>query len=525
VASFRDGWASARAAVSSLVRRDPTATVLAVVMAVVALGLVAGGLTLSESGGILRLTPYASLVLAPLVAAVAVLLPWAGLVTWVLLMPALDIARVSVTVGPAQIILPTVIVISLALGLWRAPARHEGATADARLLRRATYLGAGLLVGLTIASLAVGSAAPDRAVPIALHGLVEPAILLAVAVALRPSWRRITALAIAMGTSVALATIFNLVRIVAVRDLLTSDAEMRIQLARLTYYNVGIFGDMLAMTIPLLVGGLLVRRALRVPRWGAVLLLLGLAICFVGLYMTLTKSAWLGAAVGLAALFLFLVRSWRLRVAGVAVAAVITAIVVPYPVVALRLVSPDLANAYERLASVVNSRSSTIDPSTPEGEVSVTERLLATTAAIEMSVDHPLLGVGPGAFAAAYEAGYRPADSTRALDSAHDLIPYVAAELGLPAAALVAFGLLGAVVLAWDAGRRAPPGQGLERVISMAIAAGLIGFLVVATTFGVDLYRDYRMIDADVVFAALLVALAVSAAALARSRRTETVAA
>jgi O-antigen ligase len=521
VASTWRVWAdraSARAAASDLVGRDPTATVLAVVMAVVALGLVARGLTLSESGGILRLAPYASLVLAPFVAALAVLLPWAGLIAWVLLMPALDIARVSVTVGPVQILLPTVIVISLVLGLWRAPARQDAAAADARLLRRAVYGGSGLLIGLTVASLVLGTAPVDRAVPIALHGVVEPAIVLAVAVALRPSWRQVTTLAVAMGMSVALATVFNLVRVVAVRDLLTSSDALRAQLARLTYYNVGIFGDMLVMAIPLLVGGLLVRRALRLPHWGTGLLVAGLATSFIGLYMTLSKSAWLGAAVGLAALFLFLVRSWRLRLAGVAMAAVVTALVVPYPAVALRFVSPDLANAYEQLTSVVNSRSSTIDPSTPEGEVSVTERLLATRAAIEMSVDHPLLGVGPGAFAAAYEAGYRPADSTRALDSAHDLIPYVAAELGLPAAALVTVGLLGAVLLAWDAGRRAPPDRGLERVSPMAIAAALIGFLVVATAFGVDLYRDYRMIDADVVFAALLMALAISTAALARSR-------
>jgi O-antigen ligase len=511
-------WASIA---QSEVARDPFTTGLAIVMAALTLILVARGLTLSGSGGILRLTPYATLVLGPLVAALAVLRPWAGLVAWVVLMPALDIARVAVSIGDVQLILPTLVIAALAVGLWRWNARggHLAAGEGLPTLRRTVYAGAGLMVIVTVLSTLLGTAPPARSVPIALHGLVEPALLLAIAVALRPSWRAAAALTIGMGTSVALATVFNLVRIVVVRDQLTSDAEMRVQLARLTYYNVGIYGDMLAMALPLLLGGLLMRRALRGPRWSGALFGLGLAISLVGLYMTLTKSAWLGAAAGSMALLLFLARSWRTRFAALAAAAVLVALVVPYPAYLLRAVSPSLADTYEHVTSFVNSRASTIDPSTPEGEVSVTERLYATEAALRMTLARPLLGVGPGGFAAEYEQRYRPADSTRALDSAHDLIPYVGAELGLPAAVLVALALGGGILLAWLAGRRADPADTIGRVLPMSVSAALVGFVVVSATFGVDLYRDYRMISSDVLFAALLLAVAASSWELATRSR------
>jgi O-Antigen ligase len=493
--------------------RDPIAVALAAVMAILTLVLVAQGLTLSQSGGILRLAPYATLVLGPLVAALAVLRPWAGLVMWVVLMPALNIARVTVTIGSVQLILPTLVIAALAIGLWRWAAGGGRATVaeGAPALRRATYAGAGLLVALTGLSVVLGTAPLARSIPIAVHGLVEPALLLAIVVALRPSWLAATALAIGMGASVGLATAFNLVRIFVVRGQITSDAEMRIQLARLTYFNVGIYGDMLAMVLPLIIGALLMRRALRAPRWGVALLAIGLGVSLVGLYMTLSKSGWLGAAASSMALFLFLARSWRARLGVLALAAILAAAVVPYPAYLLRFVSPSAADTYVKIASVVNSRSSSIDPSTPEGEVSVTERLLATEAALRMSVAHPLLGVGPGGFAAEYAQHYRVASSTRALDSAHDLIPYVAAELGLLAAALVGLGLVGGILLAWLAGRRADPADPIGRILPMSIAAALIGFVVVSTTFGVDLYRDYRTISSDVLFAALLVALAFAA--------------
>ncbi|MGZ6339828.1 MAG: O-antigen ligase family protein, partial [Candidatus Limnocylindrales bacterium] len=169
---------------------------------------------------------------------------------------------------------------------------------------------------------------------------------------------------------------------------------------------------------------------------------------------------------------------------------------------------PGIASRYEQLVSAVNSRSGTIDPGTLEGEVSVTERVLATVAGLRMAVDHPILGVGPGQFATQYEYRYRAASATRYLDSAHDMLAYVAAEFGLPVAGLLVLGLGAALLLAWQTMRRAT--EALERIAAASVLAALVGFLVVGLTFGVDLYRAYRLVDSDVVCAALLVGTAIA---------------
>jgi hypothetical protein len=50
------------------------------------------------------------------------------------------------------------------------------------------------------------------------------------------------------------------------------------------------------------------------------------------------------------------------------------------------------------------------------------------------------------------------------------------------------------------------------RLAGTLLAVSLIGFLAMATLFGVDLYRSYRTMNSDVVAAALLAGLALSVA-------------
>jgi hypothetical protein len=49
------------------------------------------------------------------------------------------------------------------------------------------------------------------------------------------------------------------------------------------------------------------------------------------------------------------------------------------------------------------------------------------------------------------------------------------------------------------------------------LAISLIGFVSMATLFGVDLYRPYRTMNSDVVTAALLAGLALAVASAARA--------
>ncbi|TAM72490.1 MAG: O-antigen ligase domain-containing protein [Chloroflexota bacterium] len=347
-----------------------------------------------------------------------------------------------------------------------------------------------------------------RSLPIAQHGLVEPLLLLGLILWLRPGWAGVVVLLGAMGASVALASIFSLTRmLLRVAQTLAAFEAERTQLSRLVYYNVGIFGDLLTMALPLLLAWLLLRRQWPHSRLWTALAGAAIAISIGCVYLTFSKSAWLGSIIACAGMLIVTTGDWRRRGAIVVISAALISFVIPYPAVLLRAVSPGMAATYNQIVNNVNSRADTIDPNSPEGEVSVTERLYASEAALRMAADHPLIGVGPGSFAAAYQSTYRRAGATRALDSAHDLLPYLAAEFGLIVAAIVALGLLTAVLFAAQVYLRAPPEDQFARIGSAAVGAAIIGFVIVATTFGVDLYRPYRLMNSDVMFASALVAV------------------
>lgn len=72
------------------------------------------------------------------------------------------------------------------------------------------------------------------------------------------------------------------------------------------------------------------------------------------------------------------------------------------------------------------------------GDGNLQNRLWATTAALEMIGDNPVLGVGPGMFAETYGAHYKPvhAQDQESAYTTDNLLVQLAAESGLPAAIL-----------------------------------------------------------------------------------------
>jgi O-antigen ligase len=146
--------------------------------------------------------------------------------------------------------------------------------------------------------------------------------------------------------------------------------------------------------------------------------------------------------------------------------------------------------------------------------VSVTGRLLATEAAMYMAIDHPLLGVGPGLFGAEYGGPYYNPQAHAVLQSAHDLIANVAAEYGLPVAVVLGFLILTAL---WVSLRLWLSGAGLAKLLALGYGLSLVGFLIVATLFGCDLYRDYRFMNTDVLYAGLVLGAIAALAALAKA--------
>lgn len=449
-----------------------------------------------------------AIVVGPLVAALLVLRPWNGLVAWAAMMALLNVARLQWWIGPFQLTQSTLFVGALIAGT---------------LLERGHVhwprLAGSVAIGLCAAALVSLAASPSMSsgVTIVQHGVIEPVLVALLVVLARPTARQVASLGGGLVVGLSLASIYSVVRIGRVATTIAGLEAVRVQLAHFTFYNVGIYGDALAMTIPLAIAGLLSWRAIGLRRSVAIGLAVALAVLLGGLYLTFSKSAWLGTA--LAILVVFIARFRRRReLAALAVAgAIALSLVVPYPIYLLRAVHVELpaTNPYVALVTKISGgRLSSWDVGSPDGEVSITERWRATVATGRMVIDHPLLGVGPGQFGDEYAGAYADPGATRKLGSPHDLLPEVASELGLPAALLLLAAFMAALFGAWRMARSTDP---LLRTLGAGFGAALMVFLAVTATFGLDLYRDYRVMNSDVIMAGLLVGCCVAAGAIARA--------
>lgn len=465
-------------------------------------------------GPIARLLAWWSPGIAAVIAGLAVVAPWPGLLLVAFLSAYWDAAQVGWWVGPIQVTLSTAFATALLAG-WALTRRREAHRGPVTFGR--SYLVA--LAVLAIATLStLGSSDTGQSAPVWLHGVVEPIVFALLVLLLRPGVAGIAGLAIAMGLSVALGSLINLAQTLpTVSSFQEYQLRGREFLSRLTYFNVGLFGEMLAMAIPLLAGALLARRALRLRSWQTVAVGIGLSVALLSLYLTFQKSGWLATVGGLLVLGLAMLARPRLRLAVLAAVLAASALIVPWPALLIRPVAPGLADSYDRFIVAVqgSDRASSWDPSTPQGEVSITERFRATSTALRMALDHPLLGVGLDRFAANYAGPYHDPTATRSLDSAHDLLPNLAAELGLLAAALVALAMAAGVVACWRTWRR--PRDDLARLTAAGLGSSLVAWWIVSATFDPDLYRTWRLMSSDVIFAAMLVAMAIALEAAGRA--------
>ena len=482
--------------------RGVAASVLMVIGAIVVLAGAYRPVELSASVGIAVAAGIAAL--TALLIGVAVLHPWRGLLLLLGAMPIVDVARAQIWIGPWQVLPITLLILSLAVGIafdrWPRPRGSQRDPAMWTWLLLA--VGAVLAIAATIA--APGS---DEALNITLHGVLEPMAAFALVLALRPTAERALQAVLAVAAGVALATLVNLawlVLLVGPRGLY----EQRMLLARLTYFNVGIYAAMLVVALSAAAAAIFLRARFSRPGLVRATAVLAIGLMVVALFFTYTKSAWLSAALVAGLLIVLLVDGWRRRIPMLAAVAVLLALVVPYPLPLLRGVAPGVAYAYEGFLVALQgeARVESWDPDTYQGSGSVSIRLEAVGAAAEITAEAPLLGVGPGGFQQAF-ARIRPDASVPELQSAHNLLPNLAAEFGLPFAVLVSVGLL------WTIGRMLLLGrthEPLVRVLGTVLGVSLVGFLAMATLFGVDLYRTYRTMNLDVVTVAALAGLATS---------------
>ncbi len=475
-------------------------------------------------------------VAAGLVAAYSIFRPWRAILLVLLLTPCWNAAQVSWQVGPVQVILQTIFTCALAVGTWRwrrshrqTPAFEESAGDSGTVLLRVTPLTAIRrwagrfeahrfaevatlgLVGLAVLS-TLQSANVVLSATVLLHGIVEPVALAAVVVLLRPSRRDLILLATILGASAAIGGLLNILQSMPGITSFAAMQARRLTFARVGYFNVGLFGVVLAAVIPLIVGIVGRGRLARAQPRKFALMLVILSGCLIGLFLTFSKSAYMASTAGTVLVLVLLAGTWRRRAAIVLTAGLLSTILIPWPAFALQAF-PGAASAYRSadIALVGESRFDSWNPATRAGHGSLSERFYAVEGGLAMSQSHPLLGVGLDQFRTYYTfGGYKPSEATTQVDHAHSVFPEIAAELGQPAMILVIV-LFAAALWAMRRVYRNASDPG-TRALAASLAAAMVAWLIAATAFGVDIYRPDRALSTDVVVAAIIVAAALALA-------------
>jgi O-antigen ligase len=468
-------------------------------------------------------------VVAAAVAALAVRRPWPAFVVILVLTPCFDAAQVAWQVGNVQVILQTVFVVALAagwlLGRSRVEARRSAATL-APPIDRLRHLDTLEIAGLaTVALLALAglstllSPSIGNSSTVLMHSILEPIAMALLFFAFGPTRRRLIVVLLALGIAVALGGAIDLVQTLPTGGGLTALQANRLVFSRLTFFNVGLLGEMMAMAAPLVVGALLCRRTLGLSRAIVAVLLVSVLVAVPALFLTFSKSGWLATAGGILLCVLLLAETWRRRAAIVLGSALVSAFVVPWPALILQVVPP-ANDAYRSvMVSIMGqSRFDSWNPATLAGQGSLSERFYATEGGIRMALDHPLLGVGLDQFQTQYAAHYKPPQAQDIADHAHSWLPEIGAELGLLVLSLVLVIFAAAAVGLWRV-YRAPPDPAM-RVLAAILLSALAAWVVVATAFGGELYRPWRNMSSDYVMMVLIVAAALALPRVARARAT-----
>ena len=478
-----------------------------------------------QAGTVARIVAGLAPVLMASVAAVAVLRPWPGFVAVLLLTPVFDVPQVSWYVGPVQVIAQTIFAVVLGLGVALRPRPNGAGWRPTDLLLRIRprstpdhVAAAALAAFLALATLST-LASPDRgtSATILLHGIVEPAAMALILLALRPTRRQLSILLIVLGISVAIGGLLNMLQTIPDMKTLATIQTYRLLFSRITYFNVGLFGEMLAMATPLLIVALLARRHLHLRRAAVALIAVAILVSLASLFLTFSKSAYLATFGACLVLILLVVQTWRRRAAIVLATCLVSTVVIPWPAFFLQ-VAPPLEQAYRNamVSLMGESRYDSWNPSTLSGAGSLLERWYATRAGIEMAVDHPLLGIGLDQFKGLYLSHYRPPEARDNLDWAHSMYPEAAAELGFPALFLELI-LYGAAFLALWRVYRSPPDP-LARLLAAGLLAALVSWQVVGLAFAGDMYRPWRNMASDYVMMMVLVAASFALYRITRSR-------
>jgi O-antigen ligase len=255
------------------------------------------------------------------------------------------------------------------------------------------------------------------------------------------------------------------------------------------------FAGYLATIVPLAVALLVGGRA-AAPGWLRALALLGCAVLGAAILSSLSRGTWLSLALALLVMLLV----WEARTRRLLLPALLLAVAL-VALVAVGALPPVLT---ERLGVIV-SYFGVFDVRTVEvtpENFAVVERMAHWQAGWYMFLDHPILGVGAGNYAAAYSTYFLPGWPDP-LGHAHNYYLNTAAETGLVGLAALLW-LLGAAYRVVLRGLRRAP-----RPLERAALAGVLGSLVTFTAYNAF---DNLLVHGVTMQLGLLFALACAAA-------------
>ena len=485
--------------------------------------------TMVGGGLFVRIIQLTVPVVAASLTAYALYRPWYAMVAILAFMPITNAAYVSWQVGNLQVILQTIFVLALAAGAITSTGARRSLPIPAawpiaarrgpgfRAFRLAEVAAAGF-VGIAILSTAVSSNL-TLSQTVLLHGILEPVALGGLVVYMRPSRRDLVVLGVALGLAISIGTVMNIVQMLATAPTFEAMQANRLEFARVSFYNVGLFAVAAATIAPLGVAAFAARRSLQLPWWATATIGASFVIGLAGLFLSFSKSAWLATALAIVLVTILIIKTWRRRIALVFASAVISSIFIPWPALFLQVAPAVNAEYRAVMVSVVGeTRFDSWNPETLAGRGSLTERFYAVDAGVKMALANPIVGVGLDQFAPNYwNPAYRPAAAKDALDHAHSLFPEIGAELGL-IAAVFAFLIYAAALWAMLRIYRKTKDE-LTRVLAAGLAAAITAWLVVATAFGCFIYRPALDLSSDVVVSAVIVAAAIALARLVDSEK------